>query len=139
MLKDILAISGQPGLFKLVSKGNGQLIVESLLNGKRMPAYSSNKVITLEDIAIFTLEGEKPLKEVLKSIAEKENFGKSIDPKSPQNEMFAYFEEIVPNFDKSRVYASDIKKVIQWYNILLEKNMLNFDEEKEEETKETKE
>lgn len=139
MLKDILAISGQPGLFKLVSKGNSQLIVESLLTGKRMPAHSSNKVITLEDIAIFTLDGEKPLKEVLKSIAEKENFGQSIDPKSAPKDLFAYFEGIVPNFDKSRVYASDVKKVILWYNLLVEKNLLNFDEEKAEDKKETKE
>jgi hypothetical protein len=131
MLKDILSISGQPGLFKLVSKGNNSLIVESLITGKRMPAHSSSKVITLEDIAIFTEEGEKPLKEVLKQIAEKENFGQTLDPNSSSKDLLAYFGNVVPDFDKDRVYASDVKKVLKWYNLLQEKQLLVFDEPEE--------
>lgn len=131
MLKDILSISGQPGLFKLVSKGSNSLIVESLITGKRMPAHSSSKVITLEDIAIFTEEGEKPLKEVLKQIAEKESFGQTLDPNSSSKDLLAYFGEVVPDFDTARVYASDVKKVLKWYNLLQEKQLLVFDEPEE--------
>jgi hypothetical protein len=131
MLKDILSISGQPGLYKMISKGNNSLIVESLLNGKRMPAYSSSKVISLEDIAIFTTEGEVALKEVLKSIAEKEGNGKAIDHKASANELKNYMKEILPDYDENRVYVSDIKKLVQWYNILQEKDLLVFDAEPE--------
>lgn len=139
MLKDILSISGQPGLFKLVSKGNNNLIVESLITGKRMPAHSSSKVITLEDIAIFTEEGEKPLKEVLKQIAEKESFGQTLDPNSSSKDLLAYFGEVVPDFDKARVYASDVKKVLKWYNLLQEKQLLVFDEPEESKEDNTEE
>lgn len=132
MLKDILAISGQQGLFKMVSKGNNSVIVESLLNGKRFPAHSANKIISLEDIAIFTDSEEVPLMKVMKNIAEKEDFKKSIDHKSSGNVLKSYFAEILPDYDEDRVYVSDMKKVIQWYNILQEKDMLNFEEEKAE-------
>jgi hypothetical protein len=132
MLKDILSISGQPGLFKMVSKGSNNVIVESLLNGKRFPAFSSNKIISLEDIAIFTDQGEVPLEKVLKKIAEKEDFKKSINHKSSPEALKNYFREILPDFDEERVYVSDIKKVVQWYNLLVEKEMLNFEEEAEE-------
>ena len=132
MLKDILAISGQPGLFKIVSKGAKNLIVESLIDGRRIPAHSTNKIISLEDIAIFTESGEVPLKDVLKKVADKEDFKKSIDPKSSGNVLKTYFKEILPDFDEGRVYVSDIKKVIQWYNILQENEMLNFEEDETE-------
>jgi hypothetical protein len=133
MLKDILAISGQPGLYKIISKGGKNLIVESLDTGKRIPAHSTNKIIALEDIAIFTTDGEVPLKEVMKKIAEKEDGKKSIDHKSSGNKLKSYFAEVIPEYDDDRVYVSDIKKVIQWYNILQEKDMLSFEEEEEEE------
>ncbi|MCF8360529.1 MAG: DUF5606 domain-containing protein [Prolixibacteraceae bacterium] len=132
MLKDILSISGQPGLFKMVSKGSNNVIVESLLNGKRFPAFSSNKIISLEDIAIFTDQGEVPLEKVFKKIAEKEDFKKSIDHKSSPDVLKNYFHEILPDFDEERVYVSDIKKVIQWYNLLIEKEMLSFEDEEAE-------
>lgn len=134
MLKDILAISGQPGLFKIVSKGNKNLIVESLIDGRRIPAHSTNKIISLEDIAIFTEAGEVPLKEVLKKIAEKEELKQSIDHKSSGNVLKSYFKEILPDFDENRVYVSDIKKVILWYNVLQGKEMLNFEEDQTEST-----
>lgn len=132
MLKDILAISGQSGLFKLVSKGKNSIIVESLLTGKRTPAHSTAKIISLNDIAIYTEEEEVQLREVLKAIAEKESFGPAIDHKSSANELKAYFVEVLPDYDKDRVYVSDIKKVIQWYNTLQSNELLNFDEVEEE-------
>lgn len=132
MLKDILSISGQPGLFKMVSKGNNSVIVESLLNKKRFPAHSSNKIISLEDIAIFTVNAEVPLKDVLKKIAEKENNQRSIDHKAPANELKSYFKLVLPDYDEDRVYVSDIKKLVQWYNLLQENDLLNFEEEKSE-------
>jgi hypothetical protein len=138
MLKGILSISGQSGLFKLVAESKNSIIVESLDTKKRIPVYSSVKVSALEDIAIYTIEGETPLKEILKSISEKENGGVALSVKASGNELKAYFEEVVPEFDKERVYISDIKKVLTWYNSLQEKNMLDFSEP-EEETEEKKE
>lgn len=136
MLKGIMSISGQPGLFKLVAEAKNSIIVESLVTGKRMPAYSTSKISALDDIAIFTETGEVPLKEVLKSISEKENGGQATI-KGSGNELKTYFEEILPEYDKDRVYVSDMKKVIQWYNLLQSKELLNFDEESE--TDESKE
>ncbi|MGF7139004.1 DUF5606 family protein [Roseimarinus sediminis] len=132
MLKDILAISGQSGLYKVVSKGSKNLIVESLDNGRRFPAHSTNKIISLEDIAIFTQNGEVPLREVFKKIAEKEDFKAAIDPKSSGAVLKKYFETILPDYDQDRVYVSDIKKVLQWYNVLQQSDMLQFDDEEQE-------
>lgn len=139
MLKEILSISGQPGLFKMVSKGKNSVIVESLITGKRLPAFSSNKMTSLEDIAIFTITGEISLKDVFKKIAEKENSGKTIDTKSSDKELKSYFKLLLPDYDDNRVYTSDIKKVVGWYNLLLEKEMLNFEESPEEDNPEMKE
>jgi hypothetical protein len=136
MLKGILAISGQSGLYKLVAEAKNNIIVESLDSGKRMPAYSTNKISALEDIAIYTDTADVPLKEVFQIIAEKENFGQAPDHKSSTSKLKLYFAEILPNYDRDRVYVSDIKKVIQWYNILQEKDMLDFSEEETEEKKE---
>jgi len=131
MIETILAISGKPGLFRLVSRGNRNLIVETLdAQKKRMPAFSADKVISLADIAMYTNEKEVPLREVLKSIKEKEN-GKvaSIDyGKASKEELYTFLGEVLPNFDRDRVYPSDIKKLVQWYNILIENGMDNFDE-----------
>jgi Ribonuclease G/E len=139
-LKGILAISGQSGLFKILSEGKSSVIVESLLNGKRSTVYTNAKMSALEDIAIYTTGEDVPLKQVLKKIAEKEQNGPAIDSKKPQEEVREYFSEILPEYDKERVYFSDIKKVISWYNLLQEKGLLNFEEEekKEEETNEIK-
>lgn len=134
MLKGILAISGQPGLFKLVAEAKNSIIVESLLTGKRMPAYATSKVSSLEDIAIFTQTGEVALKEVFKKIMEKEN-GNEIAKKDSGNELKAYFQEILPEYDQNRVYTSDMKKVIQWYNLLQKHNLLIVEEEPVEEEK----
>lgn len=131
MLKGILAISGQSGLFKLVAESKNNIIVESLDTHKRIPVYSSAKVSALEDIAIYTETSDVPLKDIFRSISEKEQGGSTLSHKSSGNELKAYFEEVVPEYDKDRVYVSDIKKVLIWYNTLQEKEMLDFSETEE--------
>lgn len=130
MLKRILSISGRPGLFRLVSQGKNMLIVESLQNGKRTPAYAHDKVISLGDIAIYTVEDDKPLSEVFESIKEK-NSGNPVDIKSIGDDvkLRAYFKEILPEFDEERVYTNDIKKVFNWYNQLIAAGINTFKEE----------
>lgn len=137
MLKGILSISGQSGLFKMVAESKNSIIVESLDNQKRIPVYSTSKVSALEDIAIYTESEDVPLKDIFKLINEKEDGGSAISHKSSGNELKTYFEEVVPEFDKDRVYVSDIKKVLLWYNILQEKEMLDFSEEEEVNENET--
>lgn len=131
MLKTILSISGKPGLFKLISQAKNMLIVESLQTGKRQPAYAHEKIISLGDIAIFTDEEDVPLGEVLNAIKEKENGAKVIlDIKKADNETLrAYLAEVLPNFDRERVYPTDIKKLISWYNLLVETGNSDFVEE----------
>lgn len=135
MLKGILAISGHPGLFKMVSNSKNALIVESLIDKKRMPAYATSKISALEDIAIFTYEGDVQLSEVFKNIKEKEEGGKAISHKSSGNELKSYLSEVLPNYDEERVYVSDMKKIFQWYNLLQEQGLLE-ELDKEEETEE---
>lgn len=135
MLKAILSISGKPGLYKLVSQAKNMLIVESVVTGKRTPAYAHDKVISLGDIAIFTESGEVPLREVLIKVKEKETGAvSSIDLKSNPDVLRKYFAEILPDFDRERVYPTDIKKLLSWYNLLVEKDLVDFSEEKEEKT-----
>lgn len=129
MLKGILSISGQPGLFKMVTEAKNSIIVESLLTGKRMPAYSTSKISALADISVFTETGEIQLKELFKRIQES---GKEISTKASSNEFKAIFDEVIPEYDKNRVYASDMKKIVQWYLLLNEKDLLNEPEEIEE-------
>lgn len=139
MLKEILSIGGKPGLFKLVSQGKNMLIVESLTDGKRTPAYSHDKVVSLGDVAIFTETGEVPLGEVLQNIQKKENgVAASIDPKSDNDTLRKYMSEILPDFDKERVYPSDIRKMITWYNLLIKNNITDFTEEEETPAEEVK-
>lgn len=134
MLKGILSISGQPGLFKVISEAKNNVIVESLVTGKRMPAYSSSKMSSLEDIAVFTETAEISLKEVFKKITKLVEEGQSFDPKASGDQLKTYFEDILPEYDRDRVYVSDIKKIISWYNLLQEKELLNFEEEEEKPT-----
>ena len=126
MLKEILAISGQGGLFKVVSQAKNAVIVESLLDGKRMPAHASSRISALEDISVYTYEGDIKLAEVFKRISEKENKGVAVDVKSSNDQLKKYFEQILPEYDQNRVYVSDIKKILTWYNILAGKEMLDF-------------
>ena len=133
MLKGILSISGQPGLFKLVTETKNSIIVESLVTGKRIPAYSTSKISTLSDISIFTETGEILLTDLFIRIKAS---GKLISPKASANEIKAFFEEVLPEYDKDRVYVSDIKKIIQWYQLLSDQNLLiETEEEKTEEVK----
>ncbi|MEE4286670.1 MAG: DUF5606 domain-containing protein [Mariniphaga sp.] len=137
MLKGILAISGYQGLYKLVAESKNNIIVESLETGKRMPAYTTSKISALEDIAIYTDSADVPLKDVFKLISEKENGGEALGHKQSAEKLKTYFSEILPEYDRERVYVSDIKKVLLWYNILHEKNMLDFSEEEPEEQQES--
>lgn len=141
MLKEILSVTGKPGLFKLVSQGKNMLIVESLLDGKRIPAYTKDKVVSLGDIAIFTENAEVPLGQVLENVKAKENGGIcSIDPKADNDKLRSYMLEVLPEYDRDRVYPSDIRKMIVWYNLLIHANITEFVEEaKEEAPEDTKE
>jgi hypothetical protein len=121
MLKGILSISGQPGLFKMVTEAKNSIIVESLLTGKRIPAYSTSKISALSDISVFTQTGEIQLKELFEKI--KAN-GKAISTKASTNELKALFAEVLPDYDQDRVYVSDMKKIFQWYQLLSELNLL---------------
>ncbi len=136
MLKTILSISGRPGLFKLVSQGKNMLIVESIANGKRLPAYAHDKVISLGDIAIYTIEEDIPLADVFESIKDK-NEGKPVDVKAlgGDKEIREYFATILPDFDDERVYTNDIKKVFSWYNQLLAAGFDTFKVEEPESEK----
>lgn len=129
MLETILAISGKPGLYRLISHGNKSLIVESIGDKpKRMPAFSTDRVISLADIAMYTDDKEVPLADVLTSLKEKEG-GKSasIDYKNAsKDELFSFFADILPNFDRDRVFPSDVKKLIQWYNLLIAAGIDDF-------------
>lgn len=138
-LKDILAISGHGGLFKFISQGRSGIIVESLVDKKRSNMPSTAKVSSLEDIAIYTEDEEKPLVEILRAIKEKNEGKKALSEKPSNDELKNYFEEILPNYDKDRVYVSDIKKIVKWYNLLVDIKMLDLlEEDKEEKEKEEK-
>lgn len=129
MLKGILAISGQPGLFKLVAEAKNSIIVESLLSGKRIPAYSTSKISALSDISVFTETGEIQLTELFKKMKESE---KVVATKASNNEIKTFFDEVLPEYDKDRVYVSDMKKILQWYQLLNEKDLLIETEEEKE-------
>jgi len=124
ILKDLIAISGQHGLFKFIAQGRNAMIVEHLETKKRTTAFSSARVSSLEDISIFTTGEEVPLSKVFDRIYEKENGGPAPDEKSDIKDLRAYFEEVLPEYDRERVYDSDIRKVFRWYNILQKLNLL---------------
>ena len=129
MLKTILAISGKPGLYKLISQAKNMLIVEAVsADRKRMPVYASDKVISLGDIAMYTDGDEVPLGEVLESVKTKENGAvTSIDyKKASSEELHQFMEEVLPNYDRDRVHTGDIKKLIQWYNLLISNGETDF-------------
>lgn len=128
MLKRILSISGRPGLYRLSSQGKNMLIVESLADGKRLPVYSRDKVISLGDVSIYTNDGDDtPLSGVLNSIKEKED-GKVVDLKALKSsaDLRAYMSEVLPEWDSERVYDTDIKKLLQWYNALINGGVTEF-------------
>ena len=138
MLKEMLSISGKPGLFKLISKGKNIFIAESLLDHTRIPVYSRDKVVSLGDITMYADDGDVRLAQILQSIKQKENgelisFSSSIT----SEELRTYFSQVLPNFDRDKVYPSDIKKVMNWYNLLVKSGFTDFEEaEKTEEAEE---
>lgn len=141
MLKKILSVSGKPGLYQMVSQGKNMLIIESLTDKKRIPAYARDKVISLGDIAIYTNEKEVPLYEVLNSVKQKEGGQKvSLElTKASPDDLRAYLAEVLPDFDRERVYPTDIKRLLTWYNILLGAGITEYEPQEEKQEKEKEE
>ena len=121
MIDKILSISGKPGLYRLVSRGKNMLICESLIDGRRCPALQHDKVLSLADIAMYTVDGEVPLNTVFGKAKELTG-GKiaPVSPKDPADKQRAWFAEVMPEYDADRVHAGDIRKFIQWFNVLIE-------------------
>lgn len=135
-LSTILAISGKPGLCKSVAQTKNGLIVESLIDGKRFPVFTHERMSSLAEISVFAVDEDVPLDEVLKKIYEKYDGKPAISPSSKGDQLKAFMKEVMPNYDEDRVYTSDIKKILTWYNLLAEKEMLDFTEEPEEDKSE---
>lgn len=131
-LSGIISISGRPGLYKVIAQGKNNIIVESLIDNKRFPAYSTDRISALDDISIYTIDDDKPLKEIFADIYEKQEGKEGPSHKADIAELTAYFSEILPDYDEERVYASDIKKLFQWYNLLLKADALTPAENGEE-------
>jgi hypothetical protein len=129
-LKGIISVSGLPGLYKVLAQSKTGFIVESLVDQKRMPVSSTQKISMLEDISVYTTTDDMPLKEVLLKIKEKEASGKIVDSKAEPDKLRAFFKEIIPEFDEERVYPSDMKKMINWFHLV--KDIVDVEDEKDE-------
>ncbi len=139
-LDKILSISGKPGLYKLLTQTRSGFVGESLVDGKRISVGLRNNVSVLSEIAIYTLEEEIPLREVFQKIKDKENGEKtSVHHKDDKLKLEEYFFEVLPNYDEDRVYPSDIKKIVQWYNLLHSNGITDFSEEEETEVEKSEE
>ena len=123
-LEKILAISGKPGLYVLQVQTRTGFVAESLVDGKKITVNLKSNVSLLSEISIYTYEGEKPLSEIMQKIADKENKGQAISHKEDNTTLTTYFKEILPDYDEERVYPSDIKKVLNWYNMLQAKGLI---------------
>ncbi|MEI7499499.1 MAG: DUF5606 domain-containing protein [Bacteroidota bacterium] len=132
-LSKILSVAGKNGLFKVVSQSKNAVIVESLIDGKRFPAFGHEKISSLEEISVFTTGDDISLKEVFKAFYIKLEGKPAIDSKSDNKDLKAFFLEMIPDYDQNRVYVSDIKKMVIWFNMLLQKNLLDFNEKEDEE------
>ncbi|GGD28637.1 DUF5606 family protein [Flavobacterium orientale] len=126
-LQKILAISGKPGLFELKVQTRTGFVAESLLDGKRITVGMRSNVSLLSEIAVYTYDEEIKLAQVFKAIATKENEGPSISHKEDNAVLTTYFREVLPDFDEERVYVSDIKKIINWYNLLQPKGLITLE------------
>jgi len=138
-LSKILSISGKPGLYETLAQTKNGLVVASLTDGKKFTAFSHEKISSMEEISIYTTDEDRPLKEILKAIFEKQKGEKALSHKSSAKELKVFFKEMVPDYDEDNVYVSDIKKVVNWYNTLVEHELLNFEEDenaKEDSTEE---
>ena len=141
-LKDLLSIGGKPGLYKLITTSRSSIIVESLIDGKRIAVSGNSKISALEDISIFTYESDVPLGDVLAKIHDHTNGEAAPSKKASSQELKNFIEAILPDYDQDRVYVSDLKKLFSWYNLLLEKGLLvpsEADSEEETESEETQE
>ena len=138
-VEKILSISGKPGLYALKIQTRTGFVAESLLDGKRITVGMKSNVSLLSEISLYTYTEEKPLVEVMRAIAVKENEGAAISHKEDNDKLIAYFETIVSDYDKERVYPSDIKKIINWYNILQAKGLVSKEEPKVENAETVKE
>lgn len=132
----ILSVSGKPGLYELKTQTRAGVLAQSLVDGRKIQVNLRNNISILSEISIYTYTGEVPLKEVFLKIYEKTEGQKSIDHKSSKKELQTYFREILPEYDEDRVYQSDIKKVIQWYNILIENEFTDFEDKDKDKTDE---
>ncbi len=131
-LEKILSISGKPGLYELKTQTRSGFLAESLLDGKKISVSAHHNVSLLSEIAIYTLTEEVPLRQIMQKIKDKENGGQAISHKEDKLKLEEYFFEILPDYDEDKVYTSDIKKIIHWYNILQEKDLMDFSEPEEE-------
>lgn len=138
-LEKILAISGKPGLYELKIQTRSGFVAESLVDGKKITVGLRSNVSLLSEISMYTNSEEKPLAEVMRNIAVKEDNGPALSHKEDNDKLLAYFEEVLPDYDKDRVYPSDIKKVLNWYNILQAKGMTSKEAPKKSEAKADKE
>lgn len=130
-LTGIIAISGRPGLFKVIAQGKNSIIVESLLDNKRFPAYATDRISALDDISIYTYDEDAPLRDLLTAIYKKEGGKECPSHKEDLKKLQNYLLEILPNYDQERVYPSDIKKMFQWYNLLHKSGNLKLEEAEE--------
>lgn len=131
-LDKILAISGKPGLYELTAQSRGGFIVKSIPEGKKMSVNIRHNVSLLSEIAIYTYTEEVPLADIFEKIKEKEKGGEAISHKASKTELENYFSEVLPEYDEDRVYASDMKKIMQWYNLLIKNGITDFTETEEE-------
>lgn len=131
-LTGIIAITGQPGLYRIVAQSKNGIIVEGLADKKRINVYASTKVSTLAEISMYTTSDDKPIEEILTNIFNKENGGPCPDNKSDDKTIAAYFEQVLPEYDKERVYVSNMRKLFSWYNIMQTTGSLKMKEEKAE-------
>ena len=130
-LKGIINISGKAGLFKIISKNKNTIIVESITDGKKSPLHAHNNANLLEEIGIYTYNDTKSLSDIMNDIAKKEKGKQSLNHKSSNEQLITYFRDIVSEYDEERVYISDIKKVIQWYNILQKNGLIKAPKKKQ--------
>jgi hypothetical protein len=142
-LQGIISISGRPGLFKIITQGKSNVIVESLIDKKRFPAFATEKISSIEDISIFTSEEDVKLTEVFSKLLDLNKGAEGINHKIEEKELRKNFKGLLPNYDEDRVYLSDIRKVFQWYNLLVKEGLLKIQEEEKSkesgaQTKETK-
>lgn len=132
-LKEIMAIAGKPGLYKVVAQAKNGIIVENIIDHKRIQAFTHDKISTLEEISIYTENGDMPLKEVILKMYQKLEQKSAPDLKGDNNKIKNFFGDILPEYDKERVYVSHMQKIINWYNLLLSQNLINLEEELKEE------